>query len=619
MRAATGSGRSGWAALLRAWLRPLALALCLSLLLIKIDPSEMTDLGISDRMLVRQGHGADPALLIVEMTPEDARIYNGPPFNRSVLASLLGNLADGGARRVMLDIYLGSALVPQDDARLAAAMARLGPDRLGLVSSIRPSERPHPQFAQHATTLDARLTPDVDGRHRRIGKLDQVRGDNAARWLGTGIASEQPVPLDLRIRPTRFARVSMDDVIAGRANVAGRLVVVSMSSAISPSRAFMPSLPRADRGAVFAVGAQSAKDGFGKNQRQVAALEAALVALAMIFGVTCAVAASNWQRMLVYSALALTTLSAASLSLGYYLASQVQPSHLISSFMVFANLSLLHRLKILPMMASFLRGDVSPDEAWAWRTIETSQHPALLFGFNGQVKRSNPAGAELVAGAGEGLAAQCLPRPGERAREIRVSDAAGNERSFELDWPLPELPVVLLRDVSDADAVEQNLLRQLQTDDLTGIGNRRAFDQALDRTARSGEAYAVFYLDLNGFKAVNDTHGHDAGDELLVIVSSRLANLVRAGNTVARLGGDEFGIVAPGMASEAEAIHLRDRIVATVAKPITLSCIDAEVTVGVAVGHALSVGTGLGPDELLRAADQTMYRDKAQGKLPRAA
>lgn len=600
---------------LRGWLRPLAIALLISLALIRMDPSEMADLEISDRLQVRQRHRANPAVLIVEITPQDARKYDGPPFNRTVLASMIDKLADGGAGRVLFDSYLGSSVVPQNDARLAQAFARLGPDRLGLVTSARPSDLPLPLFAQHATVVDARLTPDSDGRHRRIGRADRERGANAARWLGTGIVSMDPVVFDLRIRPSQFERVSMDDVVSGRAMVRDRLVVITLSSEISPSRAFLPSLRNADRGAAFAVGAQSARSGFGKDHPKAALLEAMLIGLAMLGGIGCALAANNWQRMVLYSLAVLATLSSTSLSIAYYFASQAHPSHVISSFMIFLNLFLLHRLGILPMMTSFLRGDISPDEAWAWRTFEPSQHPALLFGFNGRVKRCNAAAKSIMAEHGEILDKLSQPRWSERDETIDLADGDGRERHFQLDWPFEHIPLLVMRDVTEAEAIQRKLEEQLQTDPLTGQANRRGFDQALVAASKADKGYALLFIDMNGFKAVNDTYGHDAGDELLVVVAQRLTNLLRGGDTLARLGGDEFGIIAKGIDTAEEAALLQGRIVQAVSRPVALSCVDRTVQVGAAIGYALSRPGDGRTDELLREADQAMYRDKRAAKL----
>ncbi len=122
---------------------------------------------------------------------------------------------------------------------------------------------------------------------------------------------------------------------------------------------------------------------------------------------------------------------------------------------------------------------------------------------------------------------------------------------------------------------------------------------------------------MNGFKAVNDTHGHDAGDELLVITAARIAAQLRPGDTVARLGGDEFALLLPGIDDENRASDLGRRLVEAISEPIDLA--EGRVKVGAAIGMAVAKGAGEDSSELLRIADKAMYRDKLRSKLALAA
>ena len=151
-------------------------------------------------------------------------------------------------------------------------------------------------------------------------------------------------------------------------------------------------------------------------------------------------------------------------------------------------------------------------------------------------------------------------------------------------------------------------------DPLTGLANRALlFDRlsdALSLARRSGRRAAVVYGDLNGFKQVNDTFGHAAGDRVLVVVAERLLDVARCTDTVARIGGDEFVLVLDA-ASEAGASSLVARIREVMARPIELPG-GEEVVVPLSCGWAVS-GDGLtAPDELLAAADAAMYRVKRQ-------
>ena len=599
---------------LSEWWRPLGVAVVMCLAVLVLGPSSAMDRELSDRLLRREAAAADPALLIVEIDAADARHFGGNPITRPGLTELLDSLAALGAERVLLDIYLGEPLFPDADARLAAAMARLGPARLGLVSAATPDERPYDLFARHGTLIDARLTPDQDGFNRRIGRPGEASGANPSAWLATGRSDPAPVLLDLRVATRGFERVSARAAIADRSSLAGRKVVISASSSIAPSRAFLPLSRSADRAAVIALGAQSDASGYPALHRRGEAANTVLLVLGLALGFFVAFIARSGRMLALSAGFGAVLLVSASTLVALHWGAEVYPLRLLGCFAVMVNVTLAQRLRIVPMMGSFLRGDITPEEVWAWRSYEQSAHPALLIGADGRIKRSNPAATPLIERHGEALVRLCLPRLGERADELELE-----EGDFHLDWPYTHVPIVVLRDAGAALAAQRGLQEQLLRDELTGQANRRGFDSALHSAAQAGGAYGVFFLDMNGFKAVNDTHGHDAGDELLVVVAARLAALLREDDCVARLGGDEFGIVIPGMAVEAEAADLRRRLAVAVAEPVSLSCTGGAVTVGVAVGYALTPGGGEDPGELLRIADQAMYRDKHRARLRAAA
>ena len=150
-------------------------------------------------------------------------------------------------------------------------------------------------------------------------------------------------------------------------------------------------------------------------------------------------------------------------------------------------------------------------------------------------------------------------------------------------------------------------------DPLTNLPNRALFldrlRQAEQRAARSGAVVAVLFLDLDGFKTVNDSLGHGRGDELLVAVAGRLADTLRAGDTAARLGGDEFAVLLTDLPAEGEAPLIAERILEALRAPFGLA--GHELAVRASVGIATARGPG---GDLLRDADLAMYQAKAQGR-----
>ena len=163
-------------------------------------------------------------------------------------------------------------------------------------------------------------------------------------------------------------------------------------------------------------------------------------------------------------------------------------------------------------------------------------------------------------------------------------------------------------------AAEQHARELAFQDPLTGLANRRQFDEALNAAIaappRAGASHAVFLLDLNGFKQVNDVYGHGVGDELLTIVAQRLCVAVREGDLVARLGGDEFAILARHLMGAEAATSIAIRVLHTIEEPVAAGKSQHQVESG--IGIALIPGDATTLKEALRKADVALYRAKSE-------
>ena len=153
-------------------------------------------------------------------------------------------------------------------------------------------------------------------------------------------------------------------------------------------------------------------------------------------------------------------------------------------------------------------------------------------------------------------------------------------------------------------------------DDLTGLANRTLFfdrlRQALLARRRPGEGFALLVCDLDGFKAVNDTHGHEAGDRVLQVAAELLQSCCREMDTAARIGGDEFAIILPGISDSYGAALVASRLILALTEPIV---VDGEACcVGISVGIALYPRDGATLEMLFRSADAAMYASKATGR-----
>jgi len=179
----------------------------------------------------------------------------------------------------------------------------------------------------------------------------------------------------------------------------------------------------------------------------------------------------------------------------------------------------------------------------------------------------------------------------------------------------PELLARAVRYAIERKRSEEHLTYLAQYDHLTGLVNRTLFRdrlvQAMARCKRMQQPIGLMLLDLDRFKAVNDTFGHDMGDELLKAVSERLKTCVREVDTVARMGGDEFTIILEGASSEQSILVVAKRITEFIATPFELK--GQQISVGVSIGITTYPHDDYPADELLKHADTAMYRAKQQG------
>jgi diguanylate cyclase (GGDEF)-like protein/PAS domain S-box-containing protein len=177
--------------------------------------------------------------------------------------------------------------------------------------------------------------------------------------------------------------------------------------------------------------------------------------------------------------------------------------------------------------------------------------------------------------------------------------------------------VGVLGDITALKDQQKALEHVSQHDALTGLPNRvllaDRLQQAIARTKRHGKHLAVVYIDLDGFKAINDNHGHSAGDQLLITVSQRMKSALRESDTVARLGGDEFAVVLTDLATEHDYLPVIERLLAAAADPVLVQ--DKVLRVSASIGVALYPQADAdNADQLMRQADQAMYQAKLSGK-----
>ncbi len=265
--------------------------------------------------------------------------------------------------------------------------------------------------------------------------------------------------------------------------------------------------------------------------------------------------------------------------------------------------------------------------------MDTIRDAVLVIDARGQIVNLNPAAQQLV-GRSAATVVGCPVHVLLAEQTGIVSDAEpgvydvwfdAGDRGRDLELTVTPLAdprgaaagqIWVFHDVSERREWERNLRRLAYTDPLTGLPNRALFydrlGQALAVSRRHDTPLAVFFLDLDGFKVINDSVGHEIGDKVLVEVARRLRSGLREQDTLARLGGDEFAVLLPEVTDPRDTRVVADKLLATLTAPQLINGL--ELTVDASIGVAVFPQDGSDVRRLMRSADIAMYRAKARGR-----
>ncbi len=176
--------------------------------------------------------------------------------------------------------------------------------------------------------------------------------------------------------------------------------------------------------------------------------------------------------------------------------------------------------------------------------------------------------------------------------------------------------VLMFSDISALRRAEEHLLSLVHHDHLTGLGNRRKLEKVLNteiiRAKRHHSCFGVLYLDLDGFKLVNDTLGHQVGDKLLQTVADRISHSIRLGDTAARVGGDEFVVILSDVQTPSDCFVVTEKLLKLISQDIELG--DNQVSISASIGIALYPSDAQTADDLLKCADLAMFNAKDEGR-----
>jgi diguanylate cyclase (GGDEF)-like protein/PAS domain S-box-containing protein len=599
---------------------------------------------ISETRSIALRRERDSDIVIVGIDAESLAALNEWPWPRRHHARLLQMLRPASPKSVFIDIEFGSHTTEYDDGLLERALADWKGTPVYLASHFQARSgadtsltvtKPLPRFAAHAELASVTLEPGPDGLVRDMRSSWQIEGETLKSIFAheTALPAGTVVPIDFSIDDGSFGYVSFIDVVSGRVDAAtlrGKTVYVG-PTAIELGDIVTVPVYRALPGVVVqAFATQTVRDGMPRSFPPgfyVLGLALWTFSCASLFG------SRGWRSNAVFAVAAGAALTGATLVL--YASGRV-----VLDVVPFA----------IAMTATFIAATARSLDKQTWRAVtlalgvkrrdallrsvvDASTDAILCIDARGTIRTANPAtsrilgcaNAELLdakledfipglaadvdmglaALAGTSLERTAQTQAGRRLPvEITLSRVATDEALF----------TAIVRDVSERQAQRRALEHQATHDPLTGLPNRTALARylgALLGQANAHDRVALLMLDLSRFKEVNDTLGHDVGDEVLRDVARRFLAQLKGDAFISRIGGDEFAVVLPGVGDNATVDKLARRLIESLRTPIDSRGIAIEV--GVSVGIAVAPDHGLDPRELLRHADVAMYAAKRHG------
>jgi diguanylate cyclase (GGDEF)-like protein/PAS domain S-box-containing protein len=601
-----------------------------------LDFAERQVAELNFRMLDRPATGG---VVLVEIDAQSIEKIGVWPWPRRLHADALDRLVAAGARRVAFDVDFSAASSPTDDARFAAALKRAG-GRVALpVFTQRASSGaqaaalvdslPLTMFRADAEPVAMNVYPSPDGLVRTLFADDMLGGRSyvsLAAWLAGPAADTPAFAIDFGIDPATVPRLSFHDVLRGRfdpAVVAGRQVVIGSTAAELGDQVVVPAHVLLPGPLVHILGAESLVQGralLGLSRGPVLFL-AALLAVGCL---ACFERARLRHAILIaLAAVALVLAAAVGGQAARAVQTDVVPLLLTVALSLIA--AMFNRIDRQSMRLLFQSIDLRRKNEMMRNLIDGSIVGVVTMTGDGRIETCNPAAAEMFGYGADALVGMRfdvlipgIDRIAPSGRREHVAQRAdGSEFPVEMTANAVADRTAFVAFVSDITLrkeQERRLEHQAEHDALTGLPNRvklsRSLSDALGAAAIEKKNVAVFLLDLDGFKDVNDTLGHEFGDRLLQEVAARLSAQMPEDALLARFGGDEFVFFASvaGGASEVEAFGRR--IVERLKQPIQVESIGLEISGS--VGAAIYPYDGATAEELIQRADIAMYAAKRE-------
>ena len=601
----------------RKTLRSLFFATAIALSFWFFSPLLPIDRLWTDFLLTFQRKTFPEDILLVSVTANDVVNHGSERLSRKYLADTLSLLDRCQVKRILLDLNLGRLIKPEEELALEESLRNLGRDRVAIPAEKNPLLRTKDIIRELCQEVQTGLAPDTDGRIRSLTGFSPSLGENPGIWLASGLHSCDVTPIDLRLDLHGIRKVSLEELHGGLIppkDIANKLVIISIDRQIARTSASLPVHGFVDRGAVLALGTASSLQNYADVFSLGLWLSRIVFFTMFAFGFFIGLRTVNVHLAFFCIAGCLIFCVATCWVMTVIYGQPSKPATTLVASMLAMKVALAMRLRIHELLSGLFSGVLSPEEVWLWRAYGDGNKPVVLFDAMGHIKKANEAArsqlATLIKTDSKGipfLARKVMAVLGERATTLQTDTST--LQVWDIHWPSDHIPLAVFTDVSEQRRTVQSLEEKLYTDPLTDEGSRAGFEAVLEEIDRDSKMpFTLIYMDMNGFKSVNDRYGHAAGDALLRISAQRFRSLLEPSDYMARLGGDEFTIVIRRVVSEQDMLTLRDAIEGSLHEPIHLD--EGVIHVGVAVGFAMRRDDSESTEQVVKRADMEMYQRK---------
>jgi diguanylate cyclase (GGDEF)-like protein/PAS domain S-box-containing protein len=560
------------------------------------------------------------------------------PWPRRYHARLLETIAAAEPRRVFVDVDFSAHTGAEDDGLLESALQLFEPSQIVLPAFFQPDEgvagkmvytRPLERFGRHVTLGGVNFRPDKDGLIRSMAATWAFGGTtvpSAVAVIAGSAAATGETPIDYSISPASFTYLSYVDLLAGRIDPAAlydKTVLIGPTALELTDIKAVPVYQALPGVVVQALAAQSLREGALRTTPRWVDL----LALALLTALAAAYFARNgWRRNLLIGTAAIALFGA--LNVYAYSAHRIV-LELVPALLVVGGLFLAATIRSLDqetMRSLAYALGIRRRDALLGSVAESSADAIMVVGPGGQIEMANAAAASMFACSREAmvgaLVSRYVPLPDATIVPATLPGNVIEQEATRFDgtaFPVEitvspvdvqgeALRTVIVRDITARRLQEQRLQYEATHDSLTDLPNRAALmnhlEAALTRTPAGGRV-ALLMLDLCRFKEVNDTLGHEVGDQVLREVARRFESVAERGGFVARLGGDEFTLVLEQTAPDDDIVEIASILHESLREPIPAAGI--AIDVGVSIGIARYPDEAQDPATLLRHADVAMY------------